>query len=72
MEKFILGSQNTASKYIRPTQVLVVLLSGMNLYCVAIGVARGGGQGARPPPIEILSMIKMPQKDYCFFSFSFF
>ena len=26
----------------------------------------------QPPPIEMLPKIKMSQKDYCFFSFSFF
>ena len=31
----------------------------------------GGGQGARPP-IEMLPMIKMSKKDYCFFRLSFF
>ena len=48
MEKLILGSQNTVSKYNRPTQVLVVLISG-----VSSNVARGGGGGAiaSPPPI---------------------
>ena len=34
MEKFILGSQNI-TKYNRPTQALVVLLSVMSLYFVA-------------------------------------
>ena len=38
---------------------------------VDIGLARGA-QGARPPPIELLPMIKMSQKYCCFFSFSFF
>ena len=32
--------------------------------------ARGGGGG--PLPIEMLPMIKMSQKDYCFFCNSFF
>ena len=37
-----------------------------------IGVARGGGggQGARPPSIEMLPMIKMSQKRLLFFSVS--
>ena len=39
-----------------------------------IGLARGGGgggQGGRPPPIEMLSMIKLTQKKLLFLQFQF-
>ena len=38
MEKFILGVQSTLSKYNRLTQILVVLLLRMSLYCVVLVV----------------------------------
>ena len=36
------------------------------------GLVHRRSQGARAPPIEMVLTIKMSQKDYCFFSFSFF
>ena len=40
MEKFILRSQNTVSKYNWSTQVLIVSLSGMSLFCVRILIVK--------------------------------
>ena len=48
MEKLILGSQNTVSKYNRPTQVLVVLLSGVSSNASQGGGGGGGGYSLPP------------------------
>ena len=47
------------------------ILLDNNIIVAIIGVDRGEGQGVRPPPFEMLPMIKMSQKRLLFIQFQF-
>ena len=59
-------------RHFEQTVVVVYSFSMHKKRHTIIGVARGGAQGARAPPIEMLPMIKMSQKRLLFLQFQFF
>ena len=65
------GTKQTSTKYKLKSRNQIIIKHACERVLRYISVARGGGQGARPP-IAMLPMIKMSKKDYCFFSLSFF